>query len=252
MSGHGGQFAQEAIGDASGHRRRLSPSNSRSPRSPGPRTGDPDLAVAKLGEGALHGEDAGRRADRCPDEFGDRIVAPQGGRLRPGGGGRMHRGGRFHWPRRSRGGCGGRGGRADIGHLRPCRISEKWRRMRARLQENRVDDDHEAGSTGAEDRQRVDRTVGNFRPKAKADRGGGTDGAGCGSAPVFVAAVTHFSLPACRHSRRDPRPPTRRLPAGPPRPSASGPAHGHPLRWRSARKASCPASPARNRGACAR
>ena len=67
------------------------------------RTGDLDLAVAKLGEGALHGEDARRRADRRPDEFGDRIVAPHGGRLRPGGGGRMHRGGRFRWPRRSRG-----------------------------------------------------------------------------------------------------------------------------------------------------
>ena len=142
--------------------------------------------------------------------------------------------------------------RAGIGHLRPCRIGEKWRRMRARLQEDRIDDDHEAGSTSAEDRQRVDRTVRNFRPKAKADRSGGADGASCGPAPVFVAAVTHFSLPVCRHSTRDPRPPTRRLQAGRPRPSASGPANGQPLRWRSTRKASCPASPARNRGACAR
>ena len=127
---------------------------------------------------------------------------------------------------------------AGIGQLRPCRIGEKWRRMRTRLQKNGIDDDDEARRNGAEDRQRIDRTVRNLRPKPKSDRCGGAGGAGCGTAhglcggghalfftrmSTFAAAIFALQRGACRRGRRALRPAGRQM--------------RQPLRWRSARNA---------------
>ena len=113
-------------------------------------------------DGARHGR---------ADQFGDRIVrGRRQSARRPRSDGVTRRGalpptGRCRWP--------GRG--AAFGCLRRGRIGEKWRRMCARLQENRVDDDDEARRAGAEYRQRIDRPARRFRQQPKSDRSDGAE-----------------------------------------------------------------------------
>ena len=100
-----------------------------------------DLAVAVIGQRALHGGDARRR----PDQIGDRIVAPDRNRLR------RHRRSLPDAPAST-----ARAGSARIVRrgLRRLRIGEERRRMRTRLQEDRVHDDDQARRGRGKDRAR--------------------------------------------------------------------------------------------------
>ena len=105
--------------------------------------------------------------------------------------------------------------RAGIGHLRPCRIGEKWRRMKARLQEDRVDDDDHAGSTGAKIavasigpmRMRCSTGETRLRPRHPWR-------AAAGPRAGFWAAAHALFFTVSRHSTRDPRLRRSDVPAG--------------------------------------
>ena len=87
--------------------------------------------------------------------------------------------------------------RGAAGRLRRCRIGEERRRMRARLQKDRIDDDDEARRRRAENAQR-NRPAG-APPCAQsrdAERSAG-DCAARGTDSAIVAALTHFSSPEC-------------------------------------------------------
>ena len=190
MTGHGGKFADKAIGNLSADRQlvvtfeffdgvagRLVEQARRL-----------DLTIAIVGQGTLHRRDSRRGTD----QIGDRIAAPRSDRLR-----------RWRCRYRSRrDGRVGVPGRIVAGDRHRFGIGEERRRMRARLQEHRVDDDNAARRDRGNDGKRIHRPSCRSGPQPQCQCRGRIHGAAMKVA-IGIAAVTHFFSPGYRRGAAD-------------------------------------------------
>ena len=78
------------------------------------------------------------------------------------------------------------------------RVDEERRRVRAGLQKNRVDDDHQTCRDSAEDGERIDRTTRRFRPEPEPEQGGPGGESRGRTRRIVGTPLTHFSSPVYR------------------------------------------------------